>query len=90
MLSVGVPDSAFVRHNSEANGRRNAVNAALRSLAGSGSSGNFTLRYVDCPVSHAGGDPFEPDGLHFASVTYDRLGERLFPVVKEMLGQTSA
>ena len=80
ILSVGIPSSAFLSHNSEAMTRRNDVNESLRKLAAR--SGGF-VRYVDCPVEY-GMDPYEADGLHFAPKSYEKLALKLYEVVKKI------
>jgi lysophospholipase L1-like esterase len=83
ILSVGIPDSAFLLHDERAMNVRNEVNAGLKSYARR--NGDFAT-YVDCPVSYKK-VPYDTDGLHFADETYSLLGQRLFPQVKAILGQ---
>ena len=85
ILAVGIPDSAFMIHSPEANGRRLRTNEALKALSESDEGRRLRLRYVDCPISKARGDPYESDGLHFAGPTYGLLAERLLPEVEDIL-----
>ena len=80
VIVVGIPESAFLCHNSAAMERRNLVNAKLKE------NPENLWTYADCPVKfQRTSGLFENDGLHFSPAGYQAFASGILEKVYETL-----
>jgi lysophospholipase L1-like esterase len=84
-IALGIPGSAWQKHNPKALQLCNEVNNGLRQFA----STEERVTYVDFPIPYTGEDEWNVDGLHMSKNGYEALGIALVPYVKGIILGTS-
>jgi lysophospholipase L1-like esterase len=84
-IALGIPGSAWQKHNPKALQLCNEVNNGLRQFA----STQERVTYVDFPIPYTGEDEWNVDGLHMSNSGYEALGIALVPYVKDIILGTS-
>jgi len=83
VLHVGIPDSAFLFHSSEARVKRDNINKLMENYATS----KELVIYTPCPFKFSPNSRnFDTDGLHFSEIGYQVFGEGLSGVVSNFFG----
>jgi lysophospholipase L1-like esterase len=80
-IALGIPGSAWQKHNHKALQLCNKVNNGLRQFA----STEERVTYVDFPIPYTGEDEWNVDGLHMSKNGYEALGIALVPYVKGII-----
>ena len=80
VLNIGIPDSAFLEHNSAARSKRDQVNKLLKAT-------NLSrMHYHACPLTYSRGNKnYEPDGLHFSEQGYKGFANGISQLVYSLL-----
>ena len=85
ILSVGIPDSAFVARVQEARKKRDAINNGLKEYA---SSTEGFVTYKNSPVRYdSASESFDPDGLHFSPKGYREFSDGIYETVLGLVQQ---